>query len=190
MRFARFVLGAVPLAVVIACTSSVADPVSPQAHGGPCEATGEGPGVKIIIRSASCDYDQGAPATFDYEITTTDALPPVVVVGSSTCGSCRQFSTAIAPWANWRIAGQSSAGVSQQYCLCDTGCCPPDQSATYDVEAGSFEETIKWSGRRWNGPSDTGQEEGAFFLPGRYDVEVDFARVATAKLSIVIREKR
>ena len=190
MRFIHFVLAASVVGSALACTSTGSSEEAPQAHGPPCEATAEGQGVKITIRSASCDYDQGASATFDYEITTTDALPPIVVVGSPSCGSCRDFSTAIAPWARWRIGGVSAAGLSQQYCLCDTGCCKPDESATYDVEAGSFRETIEWSGAKWNGPSDTGEEEGGVFAPGRYDVTVEFATVATAKLSIVIREKR
>jgi hypothetical protein len=192
MRFVHLVIAAAVSAVAIACTSSVTDPSSsdsPQAHGGPCEASAEGEGVKITIRSASCDYDRGAHATFEYEITTTDALAPITVAAGTSCGSCRKYSTQIAPWASWRIGGTSKDGTGVVYCLCDTGCCAPDTGGTYDVAPATFEDTIEWSGRSWAGPSDTGEKEGAFFPPGRYDVEVSFASAATAKLSIVIRDE-
>jgi hypothetical protein len=187
MRFVHLVVAAAVSAVAIACTSSATDP-SPGAHGEPCEVTAAGEGVKITIRSASCDYDQGASAKFEYEITTTDALQPMVVAAGTSCGSCRTFSTEIAPWTSWRIDGTSTAGVSEVYCRCDTGCCSPDRAGTYDVEPATLKDTIAWSGRSWAGPSDTGEKEGAFFGPGRYDVEVGFGSVATAKLPIVIRE--
>lgn len=154
----------------------------------PCEVSGDGPGVKITIRSDSCAYDRGDPAVFRYEITTTEEVPEITVQASQGCGSCRKATPEHTSWTSWQISGTSSDGQSQRYCRCDTGCCAPDEAAVVKPRATTSTGTIEWSGRTWGGPSDTGQKEGDFFAPGRYEVVVQFAGLATARLPIEITD--
>jgi hypothetical protein len=47
-------------------------------------------------------------------------------------------------------------------------CAPPSTVTTTVV--GSHTRQIPWDGRNWNGPSDTGNGEGAAFPPGTYTI--------------------
>jgi hypothetical protein len=82
----------------------------------------------------------------------------------------------------WTIAGSSPAGEAQQYCLCDGGCCAPTPERTVRPDVATALATIDWSGRTWNGPSDTNQPQGDYFLPGRYAVSVTFFGFASGEV--------
>jgi hypothetical protein len=60
------------------------------------------------------------------------------------------------------------------YCLCDGG--PqqaiPDTNVSY--AAGSWVYDYPWSGRTWDGPSDTNNPERGFFPLGNYTANVTF----------------
>lgn len=145
---------------------------------GPCAVeniTGTIPGVTLAIRSSSCVYKRGTPATFTYEVTTTANTPAITVPDSGGgCSSCRGHTTDPITFTGWIINGTSAGGENQQYCLCDVGCCAPTQEKTVQVVATTSAKTIEWSGKTWSGPSDTGNPMGEFFLPGRYSVHISF----------------
>jgi hypothetical protein len=78
-------------------------------------------------------------------------------------GGCQQ------PDAAGLIVGYTISGGGQRYCLCDQGLCAPRAFMT-SAAAGNYYHQIAWDGRNWNGPSDTGNAEGAPFPPGTYTV--------------------
>ena len=162
--------------------------------GPPCSVegvTGALPGVAISIRASKCVFGVGESAVFSYEVVTSAAVPPISVSASVGCGSCRRYSADPLSFVDWMIGGTSRSGIEQQYCLCDTGCCAPDLARTVTVDAKTSAATISWSGHTWRGPSDTGQREGAAFLPGNYQVSVGFfggtTGSVTARLPIEVR---
>ncbi|MBI4602552.1 MAG: hypothetical protein HY721_11390, partial [Planctomycetes bacterium] len=66
------------------------------------------------------------------------------------------------------------SGYGHNYCLCDTGFCPPGDYRV-DLVAGVYEGRFEWDGREWLGPSDTGNPKGDPFPPGTYEVRVTAA---------------
>ena len=180
------------LLVLVACGAN--SPSGDDEHtdyGGLCsvEMTGTLPGVSIEVSSMSCRYRRGEAAVFTYRVTVDASVPAIDVPESNSC-DCNHRNAQIDSWVSWTIAGTSSAGSSQQYCLCDTGCCAPQSSATITPQQGTIEENIMWPGRVWQGPSDTGNEPGDYFEVGTYNVTVSFAGYAqggvTASLPIEI----
>ncbi len=168
--------------VLVGCSSSGSPRDAAPAYtqtlpSGPCAVegvTGAVAGVTLAIRSSSCVYPRGTAAHFTYEVTTS-GVPPLDVPSSTGCGPCVRPSAEPMSWLRWRVEGMSPAGEYQRYCLCDTGCCPPLQTSTIQVSSTTQSATIDWSGRVWDGPSDTGNPEGDYFAPGRYAVVVTFA---------------
>ncbi|MGK3988519.1 hypothetical protein WME99_36080 [Sorangium sp. So ce136] len=159
----------------------------------PCEVRdveGTIPGVKITIESSRCVYHEGESAEFVYTVTTDSSVPPIDIAASTGCGRCVEPTSDPLSFVSYKISGSSFQGEPQSYCLCDVGCCPPDESATVQVDATTVTRSILWSGRQWNGPSDTSNPEGDFFAAGSYEVEVTFdgkeQGVVTAKLGIEI----
>lgn len=161
----------------------------------PCavrDVEGTIPGVKISIESSRCSYYSGEPAEFVYTVTTDSSVPPIDVAASTGCGRCVEPTSDPLSFVSYKISGLTWAADPQPqlYCLCDVGCCAPDEAATVQVDATTVTQTIRWSGRQWTGPSDTSNPEGAFFAAGSYDVEVTFdgqeQGSVTAKLAIEI----
>ncbi|MGK3970073.1 hypothetical protein WMF38_31160 [Sorangium sp. So ce118] len=159
----------------------------------PCavrDVEGTIPGVTLSIESSRCIYWRGEPAEFVYTVTTDASVPPIDIAASDGCGRCVEPSADPRSFVTYQITGLSTAGDPQQYCLCDTGCCAPNDAAMVQVDATTATQTIRWSGRQWTGPSDTDNPEDEFFAPGTYDVEVTFDGQehgsVTAKLPIEI----
>jgi len=145
--------------------------------GPPCSVEnvrGTVPGVTISIFADKCVFAPGEKAQFRYEVTTTADVPALATVASQSCGSCRRASGNPESWIHWIIDGRGPSGQSIHYCLCDTGCCPPDEAASFHVDAKTSRGVIDWSGHAWDGPSDTNQPQGDSFPPGDYNVEVTF----------------
>jgi hypothetical protein len=78
-------------------------------------------------------------------------------------------------------------GGGQSYCVCDRGL--PIPFCTLDdggfsgnfgsnpcrpitLRHGRYHQAYAWDGRNWNGPSDTGNSEGAPFPPGDYTLKI------------------
>jgi hypothetical protein len=154
--------------------------------------TGTFPGVSISVRGDTCTLARGQAAVFSYEVTVDPSVPAVLVHGSGPgCGSCLARTSDPSTWVDYEIGGTSASGQSQIYCLCDVGCCAPDTDRTVQMTPGTVTGTIDWSGRTWNGPSDTGQPMGDFFEPGQYFVSVQLWEEGTgsvvARLPIEVR---
>jgi hypothetical protein len=145
--------------------------------GPPCEVTGVTgtiPGVTLSISSSRCVYKVGEAAEFTYEVTTDSTVPPIEIKAGSGCGPCTKASEDPLSLTSYQIGGTAPGGQSQNYCLCDVGCCLPEEADTIMLPATTVSDKIQWSGRNWSGPSDTGNPEGDFFLPGKYGVNVSF----------------
>ena len=52
------------------------------------------------------------------------------------------------------------------------GLCQEPPKEVTSIVGGRYPYKLRWSGRNWNGPSDTNQREGAAFPPGTYEVLV------------------
>jgi len=144
---------------------------------GPCAVegvTGTLPGVTLAVRSSSCVYKRGTPATFTYEVTTTGVPPITLPQNTGGCSDCGVYTTDPLSFTSYSIGGTSAGGEHQQYCLCDVGCCFGTNGQQVQVEATTKTYSIDWTGHEWDGPSDTGNPQGDAFLPGRYDVFVTF----------------
>lgn len=168
------------LLLLVGCTSSMTNEPSE-----PCEVrdvTGSVPGVSITIQADSCVVLRGHGINFQYSVTTTAEVPAIAVPATSSC-DCSRRSTQISSWTGWIINGMTSGGESQQYCLCDTGCCAPQGASTIQPEIGVFDDEVQWSGRTWNGPSDTGQGMGDYFDAGTYAFRVGFAGYGAGSVS-------
>jgi hypothetical protein len=189
MRLSLLLLS-LPLPLLVGCSRTVGagDDATDDAQvpgyeqtlpDGPCalaNVTGTIPGVSLTVRSSSCVFKRGTPATFTYEVTTTAATPAITIPDSGGgCSSCRGYTTDPITFTGWIINGDSAGGEHQQYCICDVGCCAPTPEETVQVAATTSMKTIEWSGKTWSGPSDTDNPMGEFFLPGRYTVHVSFA---------------
>jgi hypothetical protein len=160
-------------APLLGCSSDP-DPVD---SAKPCStASGPGtiPGVSISISSSRCVYHVGEAAEFTYAITTDANVPPIEIMAGSGCGSCTKPSEDPLSFVDYQIGGPAPGGEQQVYCVCDVGCCLPDEAATIMLPATTASANVQWSGRNWSGPSDTGNPEGDFFLPGKYGVVVTF----------------
>lgn len=126
------------------------------------------------MSSAKCSYRVGEAARFEYVLVTENAPPLHLPGGDGGCGSCLARGADPASWIDYDIRGTSITGTPMTYCLCDTGCCPPDVERTVSVDDTTVSEVIDWSGRQWTGPSDTGNPMGDYFEPGAYVVTVGF----------------
>lgn len=62
-------------------------------------------------------------------------------------------------------------GRGQRYCLCDTGLCAPRDHRSR-TRVGVWKDALRWDGRNFQGPSDTGMKPGKPFPPGQYTVKL------------------
>jgi hypothetical protein len=149
--------------------------------------TGTIPGVTLAIRADSCVFQRGSGGRFTYEVTATADAPAIPVPDSGGgCSECSVYSADPISFTDYRIGGTSAGGESQQYCLCDQGCCAPTLEHMVELDAMTSTRSFMWSGRTWSGPSDTGNPMGDFFLPGRYDVLVGFSGFAAGSVSATL----
>jgi hypothetical protein len=141
--------------------------IPPPSDGGSCGggASSNLPGVQLAFPDQPCSYTTaevaaGIEIVYDEVITAAVAgLTPA----AGDAGGCAQPDDA------GLIVGYRISGAGQNYCLCDTGLCAPRSTVTGTV-VGSHTRQIPWDGRNWNGPSDTGNREGAAFPPGTYTI--------------------
>jgi hypothetical protein len=169
------------------------DPIGTTPDTTPCsvlDVQGTIPGVSLSIKADRCVYHVGEAAEFTYEVKTDASVPPIESEASVGCGDCSPPSEDPLSFMSYSIGGVSQSGQMQHYCLCDIGCCAPNEATTTQLPATTASAKIQWSGKNWSGPSDTGSPQGEFFPPGKYDVEVSFSGnmqgSVTAKLPIEI----
>jgi hypothetical protein len=127
------------------------------------------PGVGISFpEDANCTYTQAEAAAgiaINYTLfvgQSIDGIHPEPL----DMGGCGK------PDASGLIVGFEIVGnTSDRYCLCDVGPCMRQTFSTRTVP-GTYLITIRWDGRNWLGPSDTGNSEGSAFPPGTYTLTV------------------
>jgi len=109
--------------------------------------------------------DPMATITFSYRVIVDQDIPGVVPKPQDA-GGCDQ------PGPSGLILFEKVGGSGQNYCLCDTGLCVPPSQTPVTLTAGTYPGTFTWDKHNWNGPSDTGNPEGAIFPVGDYSVVV------------------
>jgi len=105
-----------------------------------------------------------AGVVFTYEVVIEGDLEEVVSLPLDA-GGCDQ------PHASGLRILERISGGRQLYCLCDTGLCPTVTPST-TLGKGRYAGTFEWTGKNWQGPSDTVNPLGEPFPPGRYSFEV------------------
>jgi hypothetical protein len=141
--------------------------IAPPPDGGSCNAgtSSNLPGVQLAFPDQPCSYtaaEVAAGIQIAYDEVITAALSGVNPADGDA-GGCGQPDDA------GLIVSYRISGAGQSYCLCDTGLCAPQTPVTTTV-VGTHTRQIPWDGRNWNGPSDTGNREGAAFPPGTYTI--------------------
>ena len=137
----------------------------------PCviEPTGSSnlPGVSIDVSGNRCSYTLAEVARgveFQYRVVIEREVPDVAPWTNAE--GCFQ------PGPSGLIVFARIMGSGQGYCdWCDTGLCGPH---TYlgDLREGTYDGSLPWDGTNWDGPSDTLNERGPPFPPGRYSFSV------------------
>jgi len=161
-----------------ACGSSNAG-TSPAAHADPPPSTGPAcngaalstlPGVSIEFPDDRCSFsaaEVAAGITIKYTVVVANTLSvsPVPL----DAGHCDQPDPEFGLTPLAKLWGQN-----QQYCLCDVGGCFQEgaHDPTTVVPAGRYDRAMTWTGKNWNGPSDTGNQPGAAFPVGTYTFTV------------------
>jgi hypothetical protein len=141
--------------------------IPPAPDGGSCNGgtSSNLPGVQLAFTDQPCSYtaaEVAAGIEIVYDEVITEALSGVSLSAADD-GGCGQPDDA------GLIVSYRISGAGQSYCLCDTGLCAPQAPVTTTV-VGTRTRQIPWDGRNWNGPSDTGNREGAAFPPGTYTI--------------------
>jgi hypothetical protein len=153
-------------------------------------------GMRIVVRTASCTVARGRSVHFDIGIETKGALtsegfksvPPGGLLSRSLQHHAYNGASA---FTFLQIDGGSA---KDRYCACDVGYqeLGPYEDELPTVPATSHFYPFTWSGRRWNGPSDTSEPEGAFFDAGPATMtvtfEIDDAKKITVMLPFTISE--
>lgn len=139
--------------------------IPPARDGGSCGwgASSNLPGVQLAFPDQPCSYtaaEVAAGIEIAYDEVITAAVDNLISTPGDAGGCARPDDAGL-------IVGYRIAGAGQNYCLCDTGLCAPQSLVTTTV-VGTHARYIPWDGRNWNGPSDTGNREGAAFPPGTY----------------------
>ena len=135
------------------------------------QSTSDLPGVQLLVTSGPCVVTQAQAlggVQFGFRLTIAADVPGVVAFDTAH-GAC------LRPDASGLIVTETIAGAGQMYCpTCDQGRCTVNASPT-TAKAGTYDYVLTWTGRNWQGPSDTGVPMGAAFPTGQYTL------TATAK---------
>lgn len=150
------------------------------------ESVSDLPGVQLEITSEKCTFtraelEEGVIFEFSYVIEDEIEISPA---GEYSCWRSLP--------GNFPHAYQI-AGDGQRYCLCDVGLCQQDTSPL-TLQPGTYPQSFEWTGRNWDGPSDTGNPLGEPFPAGTYTLSVrsdgtyegsQFDVVATLDITII-----
>jgi hypothetical protein len=109
--------------------------------------------------------------SFTYEIVVAADVLEVI---SDDQGSCQL------PGTTGLILHEVISGSGQRFCACDQGRCTQAEPAV-TVHASTYQRTMSWDGKNWNGPSDTATPEGAPFPPGTYTLTADARGTASGQ---------
>jgi hypothetical protein len=160
-------------------------PSSPEAKPAPCTQRVESslPGVTLRVTSKRCRFSVAEISRYvetPYELRIESPLSEVKpyafgdevlvpwptssgTVNRRGCGAPRDAS-------NLRVAQWIDGPPGSGYCDCDFGRCTPNTAPPKDVDAGTYKYKFRWIGKTYQGPFDTGEEPGAPFVPGDYEL--------------------
>lgn len=139
--------------------------------GTPCTwtATSTLAGATITGGDVPCTWtlseaDAGVDVPFTLTITEAVDVRVDMVSCAGIDDSGLRFDTLVSP--------SGTKAEQDLWCpRCDVGLCPTD-TATYTTAIGTWPDTFTWRPRRWEGPSDFGQQPGALFPAGTYTLVV------------------
>ncbi|HEV8323923.1 MAG TPA: hypothetical protein VG389_20060 [Myxococcota bacterium] len=131
-----------------------------------CEATASStlPDVTLSFPPQDCTFtlaEAAAGISITYEVAVA-APVDMVTPAPQDAGGCGPITN-----PSGLLVFELLGGGGQQYCLCDVGLCAPG-STTIQLVPGNYGAAFTWTGRNWDGPSDTGNPMGAPFPPGDY----------------------
>ncbi len=124
-------------------------------------------GVRIEFTGTECHWLQSqalAGVKVPYQVVIAKDVD-LVTPKPQDAGQCDL------PGPSGLILFEKLEGDSQAYCKCDTGLCQ-GTTQTVTLKAGTYPGEFEWHGRNWEGPSDTGNPEGAPFPAGKYTLTV------------------
>lgn len=135
------------------------------------EEASEIPGVRIEMDAPDCRISREEAletgVTFRYRVIVDS---PLELVPDELPGA-----RCVTPDDRGVQAIASINGVGGNYCNCDFGRCAGPDPFGITLEEGVHEYELTWSGRSWNGPSDTMVPEGEPFEFGTYVFSVTAA---------------
>jgi hypothetical protein len=126
------------------------------------------PGVHIEFTSSRCSWsvaEARAGLQIDYQVHIDQELSGVVPLPHSP-------THCDLPGPSGLIVFEDLHGDGQRYCVCDQGLCADPPEDPIQLHKGVYEQTFKWRGKNWLGPSDTLNPEGEPFPAGRYTLTV------------------
>ncbi|MDP9003048.1 MAG: hypothetical protein M3O46_23400 [Myxococcota bacterium] len=124
------------------------------------------PGVTFESPQQSSTFTVAEAArgiAFTYDVVVDSDVPNVTPDAQGTCSP---------PDPSGLIVHEVISGNAQNYCVCDQGRCMQTQPEG-TVPAGTYQHSIVWDGKNWNGPSDTGNPKGPPFPAGNYTITLD-----------------
>ena len=125
-------------------------------------------GVSIDFPTEDCSFtlaEAAAGIEIPYDVVIDSAVSGVSS-DAQDAGGCDQ------PGPSGMRDFAQLGGSGQNYCLCDTGFCPPPVPSTTTLVPGVYGSVFSWEGRNWNGPSDTVNPQGAPFPAGTYTLTI------------------
>ncbi len=127
------------------------------------------PGVSLDIEDSPCSFTQAELAgvvAFEYSLVLEDTLTMVTVFPHEMPLACLEPDDKSGLVISEEISNESGS----VYCpLCDFGRCS-SRAAPRTAFAGNYGYELLWSGRYWQGPSDTDAPLGRPVPPGSYEV--------------------
>ena len=106
----------------------------------------------------------GAGVTFSYKIVVDTDVPGVIPSNFDDVSQPESSSDL--------LSFPVIDGNGHSYAIRDTGARPGPAWSARTVPAGEYAHTFKWTGRNWNGPSDTSNPLGDAFPAGEYMIKV------------------
>lgn len=95
-----------------------------------------------------------------YSIVITENVDTVYAIQLATCTQ---------PDSSGLIPLEVLSGNGQNYCKCDNGFCfYMPEGYLSKLRRGNYPYSFQWTGRNWNGPSDTGNPLEGLFPAGEY----------------------
>jgi hypothetical protein len=136
---------------------------------GPISAHSNLPGVRIEFPEQPCRFslsEVAAGIELVYHVVVDQDIPGV----KSAQSSAEQCGAPLPP-SGLSVVREVIRGGDQEYCICDAGLCHGREPTEQDLRPGVFTVVFPWDGRNWQGPSDTFNQPGPPFPPGRYIFE-------------------